>query len=125
MEAEEFKKDLAEEYRQAGQLFYLGGWVQSELKDIRQEIRDVRLELKSELKSVEVSLRQEIGALRKDMNELNSALRQEMKEENSALRREIGVNSELLLRKMDGLQRWVIAALFAMLLAVVGLNLAG
>jgi|GEM_PF-4791086 len=92
VKAEQFKEDLAEQYRQAGQLFYLGGWVQSELKDIRQEIRDVRLELKG----VEIGLRQEMGT-----------------------------NNELLIRKIDGLQRWVIAALLAMLLAVVGLNLAG
>jgi hypothetical protein len=37
----------------------------------------------------------------------------------------MGANNEQLLRKIDGLQRWVIAALFAMRLAEIGLNLAG
>ncbi|HCC32700.1 MAG TPA: DUF1640 domain-containing protein, partial [Clostridiales bacterium] len=71
-EMEDPKKELAEEHRHAGQLFYLGGWVQSELKDIRQEIRDVRLETKQEIGTI----RQEIGTLRQEMRQEFGALRQ-------------------------------------------------
>ena len=112
---EEQKRDIAEEYRQLGQSLFLGGWVQSELKDIRQEIRDVRLELKA----VESSLRQEIGALRQESKEETASLRQEI----LGLRQESASSRQEMEQKLNGLQGWVIATLLTVAVSTVGLAL--
>ncbi|MCL6557266.1 MAG: hypothetical protein K6U74_00415 [Firmicutes bacterium] len=78
-----------EQYRQFGQVFYLGSWVQNELREVKQEIREVR----QDLKSTETALRQEIKAvetgLRQEMKQEITGLRQEMRQEITSLRQEI------------------------------------
>jgi len=106
---EEQKRDLAEEYSQLGQTFFLGGWVQSELKDIRQEIRDLRLEMKS----VENSLRQKIEAV-------ETNLRQKIEAVETDLRQDMGG----LAQKMNTMQGWIIATLLTVAVSSVGLAMA-
>jgi flagellar motility protein MotE (MotC chaperone) len=106
---EQQKKDLSEEYHQLGQTFYLGGWVQSELKDIRQEIRDLRLEMKS----VESSLRQKLEAV-------ETGLRQDM----AGLEQKFDQRLGSLEQKMNALQSWIIATLLTVAMTTVGLAMA-
>ena len=131
---EEQKRDIAEEYRQLGQSLFLGGWVQSELKDIRQEIRDVRLELKaveSSLRQEILGLRQEIGGLRQESKEETASLRQAIGAVESSLRHEIfslrqeskeetASSRQEMEQKLNGLQGWVIATLLTVAVSTVG-----
>jgi predicted PurR-regulated permease PerM len=78
---ESFRTDEARDFREAGRVFFLEGWVQGELRDVRQEIR----ELRQEIKATENALRQEISSLHQELKATGSALRQEM----IALRQEV------------------------------------
>ncbi|WP_211229874.1 hypothetical protein [Desulfovirgula thermocuniculi] len=84
----EAKEHRSEEYpaRQPGEVFFLGSWVQGELRDLRQEIRELRQELKGTESALRQELRQEILALRKELKDTESSLRQELKQELKGVR---------------------------------------
>lgn len=104
---ESFRTDEARDFREAGRVFFLEGWVQGELREVRQEIRELRQEIKAtenalrqEIKATENTLRQEIktteSALRQEMN----ALRQEVKQELSGVRALVWTTTGLVIAAM-------------------------
>ena len=129
----EARKDAKEEITREGQVLYLGSWVQGELNNVRQEIREIRLDIKKieenmqqkmdnlrqEMKQDINSLRQGMDSLRQeikqDINSLRQELKQEMKESDNKLREDIAV----VRRDIGKLQYWAFGTFLSIIVAIV------
>ena len=64
----------------------LGTATLASIRSVRQEVRDLRIEMKGDMKTLDSGLRAEIGDLRGDMKRMESGLRGDMKDMESGLR---------------------------------------
>ncbi|WP_084413532.1 hypothetical protein [Desulfovirgula thermocuniculi] len=128
----EAKEHRSEEYpaRQPGEVFFLGSWVQGELRDLRQEIRELRQELKGTESSLRKELKDTENALRKELKDTENALRQELRQEILALRKELkDTESSLrqeLKQELKGVRAlvWTTIGIALTALALMGTTLA-
>ena len=67
----------------------LGTAMLASIRSVRQEVRDLRIEMKGDMKTLDSGLRAEIGDLRGDMKGMENGLRGEMKAMESGLRDEM------------------------------------
>lgn len=109
-----------------GQVLYLGSWVQSELNNVRQEIREMRSDIKNQdasfhqrIDSLRQEVKQEINSLRQEVKQDISSLRQEVKQDISSLRQEIREDIASIRRDVSKLQYWAFGTFLSIVIATI------
>ena len=111
----EARKDEQEEVIKEGQVFYLGGWIQGELNNIRQEIREIRSEIRSRDENFQQRLDSHRLEIKQDMNNL----RQEIKQDINNLRQEMREDIAGIRRDINKLQYWAFGTFITIIIAIV------
>jgi len=82
----------------------LGTAMLASIRSVRQEVRDLRIEMKGDMKALDSGLRAEIGDLRGDMKGMENGLRGDMQGIQSGLRGEMRAMDDRLRGEMKSVE---------------------